>query len=127
MKIRESFRAYQADQYEPVTHIPVADHNDDDQFNAEDAHDLLSVDLNTVSNDWLQSFAKEVLKLPAKNKDKLVAYADTTYELELNHSMTVNEMIRSIAIERKKEERSAHEAALAGRDDPNTDHDDDEE
>ncbi|WP_288385432.1 hypothetical protein [uncultured Acinetobacter sp.] len=111
ISIRESYRPYNSDNYEPVTQIPSADQDDEDEFDPVDGNDLLSVDLNTVSNDWLQNFAKDVLKLPPKTKDKLSTYAKTTYGLDLDHSMTANEMIRSIAVERKKEERNAHEAA----------------
>lgn len=120
ISIRESYRPYNHKNYEPVTQIPSATNDDDEEeFDPTDGNDLLSVDLNSVSNDWLQAFAKDVLKLPPKNKEKLAAYASTTYELDLASSMTANEMIRSIAIERKKEERNAHEAALSGIDTDN--------
>lgn len=112
ISIRESFRPYSPATYQPATQIPSA--NTEDVFDPIDGNDLLSVDLNTVSNDWLQAFAKDVLKLPPKNKEKLSQYASETYEIDLAHSMTANEMIRSIAVERKKEERNAHEAALSG-------------
>ncbi|WP_151721060.1 hypothetical protein [Acinetobacter ursingii] len=114
ISIRESFRPYSQATYQPATQIPSANTNDEDGFDPTDGNDLLSVDLNTVSNDWLQAFAKDVLKLPPKNKERLSLYASDTYEIDLAHSMTANEMIRSIAVERKKEERNAHEAALSG-------------
>lgn len=114
ISIAEAYRPYNQDTYEePATLIPSSD--PDNTYDPTDYYDLLSVDLNTVSNDWLANFSKEVLKISPTSKAKLADYAQNTYELTLDtKSMTANEMIRSIAVERKKEERNASEAAEKG-------------
>ncbi|MBV6551774.1 hypothetical protein KTN00_12185 [Acinetobacter soli] len=111
ISIAEAYRPYSQDEYEePATLIPSSDPQNN--YDPSDYNDLLSVDLNTVSNDWLANFSKLVLKISPTSKAKLAEYASTTYELTLDtKTMTANEMIRSIAIERKKEERNADEAA----------------
>ncbi len=111
LSIREGYRAYNHEDYEPTYQIPAANPEAQNFDSKNNMHDILSVDPNTVSNDWLAAFAKEVLELPPKTKSKIAEYALTTYEVELSPQLTANEMIREVLKLRIDEEKRSADAA----------------
>lgn len=111
MDIREGYRAYNHEDYEPTYQIPAANPEAQNFDSKNNMFDILSVDPNTVSNDWLAAFAKEVLDLPPRTKTKIAEYALTKYEVELSQQLTANEMIREVLKLRIEEEKRSAAAS----------------
>ena len=109
--VTEGFRAYDPDDYQPVDAIIMSDATDEPKATKNDFDDLLSVDPETVSNNWLGEFAVEILKIKPTQKAALAEYLKTTYEVEVEKSTTANEIIRLILINRIEEEKAASKAS----------------
>ena len=105
VNIPESYRPYDhSAEYEPV--IAVVAPSGSDNFDASNnMFDILSVNPDDVSNDWLMAYAGEVLK--AKQKQKLADMATTQYGLEFDYNTsTTTDIIRMILVKRIEEERN---------------------
>lgn len=111
LSIREAYRKYSSEQeYEPIINIP-APKNDEDYSSKNQFDDLLSVELNTVSNEWLEQFSGEILGIAHTQKQELYDMAVEQYGLEITYkTTTANEIIRKIATARQAEEKAANEA-----------------
>lgn len=111
MTIKEGYRPYDPDaEYEDIFSIPSGDDAGKEGFSTKnDMNDLLSVDPQTVSNEWLQEFAKTILNVT--QKQALADLATSRYQLEFDYKTTsTNEIIRLILIERQAEEKAENEA-----------------
>lgn len=117
VKIPEAYREYFPDEeYTPVMQLPDADDDIDPLDPRNDFNDLLSVNPEDVSNDWLIKFSNEILKISGKNKQEIADYAIKHYSLEFDYKTTTSsEILRMILVERIKEERNASEAAEQGK------------
>ena len=108
LDIEEAYRAFNPDEdYEPV-YAAATPSNDEDDFDPRnDFKDLLSVNPEDVSNDWLGKFAATILETPIKQKQKLADMATSQYGLEFDYKTTsATDIVRKILVERIKEERN---------------------
>lgn len=111
LNIQEAYRPFNPDEeYEPVMQAPLAPEMDDyDPRNNFD--DLLSVNPEDVSNEWLGQFAEKVLGLTIRQKQELADMATTQYGLEFEYKTeTAVDIARMILVERIKLERNASES-----------------
>ena len=108
LDIEEAYRAFNPEEdYEPVYSAPTADNNEDNFDPRNDFNDLLSVNPEDVSNDWLGKFATTILEIPIKQKQKLADMATAQYGLEFDYKTTsATDIVRKILVERIKEERN---------------------
>lgn len=115
LSVREGYRRYLPGKTEPVSVIPAANTElDKDKFKNQ-FDDLLSVNAETIDNEWLQQFSSDVLKISPKAKAKLTEYLKKTYGKELDGVPAANTVIREILRCRIAEERAADEQLkLAG-------------
>lgn len=111
--IPEAYRPYDHDaEYEPAMSMASASSGEDNFDPSNDENDLLSVNPEEVSNKWLGDFAKNVLKTPVTQKQKLADLATEQYGLEFDYSTTTaTDIVRLILVERIKEEKNASDAA----------------
>lgn len=114
LSIREGFRRYRVGKTNAVDSIPANQTkiNEDDFKNQFD--DLLSVDADGVSNEWLQQFSNVVLEISPKAKAKLSDYLKQTYGKELEGVPAANTIIREILKARIAEEKTADEQLKLG-------------
>lgn len=113
LEIPEAYRAFNpSSDYEPPYTAPTPTNKNDDFDPRNDFNDLLSVNPEDVSNDWLGRFSKEILSIPVTQKQKLAEYAEKTYGLEFDYKTTsATEIIRMILVKRIEEERNASDMA----------------
>lgn len=112
VSIKEAYREFFPDEeYEPIMQLasPVPN-NDYDPRN--DFNDLLSVNPEDVSNDWLNKFTTTILGITLKQKQELADYLKKTYGEEPDYkSTTAAELARLILKQRIQEEQNASDAA----------------
>lgn len=112
VNIPEAYREFFPDEeYEPVVELsspaPQQDYDPRNDFN-----DLLSVNPEDVSNDWLEKFTKTILGITLKQKQELADYLKKTYGEEPDYkSTTAAELARLILKQRIQEEQNASDAA----------------
>ena len=113
LEIPEAYRAYFHDQeYEPAYAVPTPKQERDEYDPRNDFADLLSVNADDVSNDWLGRFTKEIIGIKLTQKQDLADYAQTHYELDFDYgTTTAAEIARLILKERIEEERNASDSA----------------
>ncbi|HHX4894666.1 TPA: hypothetical protein ACVB8O_002146 [Acinetobacter baumannii] len=107
LNIPEAYRAFDPDEeYEPVLAAPAP--SDDDDFDPRnDFSDLLSVNPEDVSNDWLGKFAETILGIKISQKQKLADVATKQYGLEFDYKTTsAVDIVRLILVERIEQERN---------------------
>lgn len=110
LDIPEAYRAFDPDEdYEPVMSAPAPSDNDDyDPRN--DFNDLLSVNPEDVSNDWLGKYAETILKIKVSQKQKLADAATKQYGLEFDYATTTAvDIVRLILVANIEAERIASE------------------
>lgn len=108
LEIDEAYRAFDPkEEYEPVYAAPTPT-NDEDKFDPHnDFQDLLSVNPEDVSNDWLGKFAATILETPIRQKQQIADIATKQYGLEFDYKTTsATDIVRKILVERIKEERN---------------------
>lgn len=108
--IVEGYRPYDPNaEYEEITAIPSGSVDGKEGYSTKnDMEDILSVDAQTISNEWLQEYAKTILKVT--QKQALADLATSRYQIEFDYqTTTANDIIRLILIERQAEEKTASE------------------
>ena len=113
LAIPEAYRAFDpTEEYQPVYAAPTPTNENDDFDPRNDFNDLLSVNPEDVSNDWLGRFSKEILGININQKQKLADLAETTYEIDFDYKTTsATEIARMILVKRIEEERNASDMA----------------
>lgn len=114
VNIPEAYREFFPDEdYEPPMQLVSPSDNKDAFDPRNDFEDLLSVNADDVSNDWLAKFATVILDIKPTAKQKLADYLTKTYPaIEFDYqTTTASEIIRLILVQRIEEERNASEAA----------------
>lgn len=114
VNIPEAYREYFPDEeYMPAMQVPTPTESTDPFDPRNDFKDLLSVNPDDVSNDWLAKFSTVILDIKPTAKQKLADYLKTTYPtLEFDYqTTTASEITRLILVQRIEEERNASEAA----------------
>lgn len=108
LDIEEAYRAFDpTEEYVPAYTAPTPDNDEDDFDPRNDFNDLLSVNPEDVSNEWLGRFAETILETPIKQKQKLADLAIAQYSLEFDYKTTsATDIVRKILVERIKEERN---------------------
>lgn len=108
LKITEAYRAFDPnEEYEPAYTAPTPDNDEDDFDPRNNFNDLLSVDPEDVSNDWLAEFAEIILETPIRQKQKIADLATTQYGIEFDYKTTsANDIVRKILVKRIEEERN---------------------
>lgn len=108
VNIPEAYREFDpSEEYEPVYSAPAPTNKEDDFDPRNDFNDLLSVNPEDVSNEWLGNFAKVILETPINQKQKLADMATTRWKLEFDYKTTsAVDIVRKILVERIKEERN---------------------
>lgn len=106
VNIPESYRGYYPDEeYQAVSALPSPAPIDDYEED-ENIFDILAINAEEVSNDWLIKYGKEVLKV--KSKQSIADLATTQYKLEFNYdTATAVDILRMILVERQNQERNA--------------------
>lgn len=109
VSITEAYREFDPDgEYEQVYAIQKS--GDDSDFDGRnDYEDLLSVNPEEVSNDWLAGFTQQVLQIKLTQKQKLTDYAKTSYGIEVDKTVTAADLARLILVACIEEEREASE------------------
>jgi len=113
LSIPEAYRPYDPEEeYSPAMSMANPTEDDDNFDPSNDENDLLSVNPEEVDNKWLGDYAKNVLKTPVTQKQKLADLATDQYGLEFDYSSTTaTDIVRMILVERIKEEKNASDAA----------------
>lgn len=108
LEIKEAYRAFDPEEeYEPPYTAPTPENDEDDFDPRNDFNDLLSVNPEDVSNDWLGNFAKVILEIPIRQKQQIADVATTQYGLEFDYKTTsATDIVRMILVERIEEERN---------------------
>ena len=108
LDIAEAYRAFDpSEDYEPVYAVSTPPDIADAFDPRNDFKDLLSVNPEEVSNEWLGRFSKEVLQINIKQKQVLADVAVTQYGIEFDYKTTsATDIARLILVERIKEERN---------------------
>ena len=112
LSISECYREFDPDgEYQPVYSLSKPS-EDDDYDSRNNFYDLLSVNPDDVSNEWLGQFAETILKIKVTQKQNLADMATTQYGLEFDYSTTTAvEIVRMILVECIKAELAASESA----------------
>lgn len=109
LAISEGFRLYSAKNAGLPTTLQVSR---TDTFTPEDPYaDILAVDPNAVSTDWLSGYSRQKLNIVPTNKKALREYLTKNYGIEPGTDDTANAVLRLIVAEHIKAEKLAHENA----------------
>lgn len=94
LDIKEGFRLYN----EPKSEFDDENNhqNDDDDDDIIDYNDMLGFDAEQVTTDFLKKYAKDHLKISSTSKAIAQEYAKSNYDLDLDGTMTVINMLREI-------------------------------
>ena len=108
LEIPEAYRAFNPnEEYVPPYTAPTPSNDEDDFDPRNDFNDLLSVNPDDVSNEWLGKFAQVILETSIKKKQELADIATKHYGLEFDYKTTsATDIVRLILVERIKEERN---------------------
>lgn len=77
-----------------------------------DYEDMLGLNADTVSTDFLKKYAKEHLKISATSKATAQEYAKSNYDIDLDGTMTVISMLREIMKAEQAEQLKQSEAHI---------------
>ncbi|WP_336939390.1 hypothetical protein [Acinetobacter modestus] len=116
LAIKEGFRLY--NQPQEQQNLDEDDQDDDNEKGKQqgtddgiDYEDLLGVDADQVTTDFLKAYAKDHLKISVSAKAAAIAYAKEHYGLDLDGTATVTTLHRQILKAEQAVQLKASEAA----------------
>lgn len=109
LSITEGFRLYSAKNVGLPSELKISDPG---SYIPEDAYaDILNLDANEVSTDWLSGYSRQKLGIVPTNKKVLREYLLKNYGVDPENDETANGLLRLILAEHIKAEKLAHENA----------------
>lgn len=91
LEIKEGFRLYNAPDDKEEEPAPSLN-----KTQTVDYEDLLGLNADEVTTDWLKAYAKDHLKISPTSKAQITEYAKLNYSLELEGTMTSINMLREV-------------------------------
>lgn len=81
-----------------------------------DYEDLLGLNAETVTADWLKLYAKDHLKISSSSKAVIIEYAQSNYGAKLESTLTATSLLREVMkLEQAKQLEASEAAKLANK------------